>query len=208
MGDWSEWSTCDKVCGGGRSSRQRVCLELDPTLCRGELNQNQLCNKQFCESWGSFEPVGQCQNSQGCGNGVQMFKRTCIGGSQGAPGCQGSDSKQSTCSLAPCPSWSQWSVFGQCENKVRTRSRSCNNGVAGQDCLGTGYETKPCWGYSDNNWSQWGAWSGCQNGQRYRQRACPSIGMCYGSATGSQTCGNNANSWSFGNFANSFFGRK
>jgi len=209
LSDWTEWATCDKMCGGGRSSRQRVCLELDPSLCRGELTQNKLCNTQFCENWGSFEAVGPCTNSQGCGRGVQNFKRTCIGGSQGAPGCQGSDSQQSTCSLPACPSWSAWSQYGQCENKVRTRTRSCVNGLAGQDCQGNAVETKACWSYSDNNWSQWGAWGACQgNRQRYRQRTCPNMGSCYGAASENQNCGQQVNSWSFGNFANSFFGRK
>merc|ERR1712226_845687 len=216
--DWTQWSTCDSQCGGGRSSRQRVCLELDQSMCRGQTNENRLCNTQFCENWGSYEPVGACQNERGCGMGYQSFKRTCIGGVQGAPGCQGSDSKQGTCNLPDCPSWTSWSQFTACENKVRTRTRACTNGVAGQDCAGQAFETKPCWSGSSfggnswgsgNNWSQWGAWGPCQNNMRCRTRTCSRMGMCgFSSATDSQQCGNaNSSGWNFNNFANSFFGK-
>lgn len=211
--DWSEWSDCDSVCGGGRMTRERVCLETDKSLCSGETFQNKLCNTGYCEYWGEFQPVGECQNSRGCGAGVQTFSRLCVGGQPGAPGCQGSDKKQGTCMLKDCPSWSQWTSFTGCENNQRQRSRTCVNGQAGVDCAGAGFEVKPCWGYSDNNWSSWGQWGSCTGNRQYRQRTCPQFGACYGSASENRFCNTNVNSnnnngWSFGNFANSFFGRK
>jgi hypothetical protein len=227
LSDWSEWSDCDKICGGGRSTRQRVCLETDPSQCSGEVFQNKLCNTNYCEYWGEFMPQGECKNSKGCGPGIQYYSRQCVGGQGGAPGCQGSDQKQGTCMLPDCPSWTQWTSFTACENKVRQRSRTCVNGQAGEDCAGAGFEVKPCWGgYNDNNWSEWGSWGqSCTGNRQYRQRTCPQMGACYGSASDSKFCNNdssrgfggnsnggfggssNNNGWSFGNFANSFFGR-
>merc|ERR1711981_719860 len=210
--DWTEWSQCDKNCGGGRSTRQRVCLETDANLCRGESSQNKLCNTNYCEYWGELQPVGECTNSRGCGPGVQYYSRQCIGGSAGAPGCQGNEQKQGTCMLPDCPSWTQWTSYTGCENGNRQRSRTCVNGKAGQDCIGAGFEVKPC--YVQPSWSSWGEWSlDCTGNRRYRQRSCSQMGGCYGDATQSTYCNNNNNNnnnnggWSFGNFANSFFGR-
>jgi len=213
LSDWSEWSDCDKVCGGGRSTRQRVCLESDPNLCSGETFQNKLCNTGYCEYWGEYQPVGECKSSRNCGTGIQNYSRQCVGGMVGSPGCQGSDSKQGTCMLDACPEWSQWTSFTGCENGNRQRSRTCVNGQAGVDCPGAGFEVKAC--YVTPQWSSWGSWSvDCIGNRQYRQRSCPQMGSCYGSASESRFCntynsGNSNNGgWSFGNFANSFFGKK
>ncbi len=43
---WSTWSGCTVLCGGGRRSRMRSCL--NGNICKGEGQEYQDCNLQEC----------------------------------------------------------------------------------------------------------------------------------------------------------------
>ena len=51
-GEWSQWTTCDKKCGGGQRSRERVCIttsSYDAARCEGGAVQREACNEEVCE---------------------------------------------------------------------------------------------------------------------------------------------------------------
>ena len=63
LSDWSEWSTCDKPCGGGQTTRTRkVVTELafNGKPCDGLLKETKACNLSDCE-----EPVGCFETGDG-----------------------------------------------------------------------------------------------------------------------------------------------
>ena len=56
---WSQWSACDKPCGGGKQKRERECNNPTPRFggndCPGLTNRNRqlrLCNTQACSGKG------------------------------------------------------------------------------------------------------------------------------------------------------------
>jgi hypothetical protein len=228
LSNWSNWTDCDKPCGNGRQSRNRYCLDYE-VACNGQLEEAKTCNSSPCEQWSDYAPVGQCQNSRMCGKGMQVYQRECVPSqltvandcstyancNPGALGCSGSDSMTRDCDLAPCPSWSAWAEWSNCEGNKKSRNRICMNGV---DCPGSDIQEESCWGgWSSNsgsnsqwgrttdNWRPWSMWSGCSGGQQYRQRTCQQYGACMGSATEYKNC---ASGWGFSNpaFQNSMFG--
>ena len=52
-GNWSEWTTCTKFCGGGLQRRMRICNNPPPfgtgKNCEGPSFQIQSCSNNFCE---------------------------------------------------------------------------------------------------------------------------------------------------------------
>ena len=51
-GEWSGWSVCSKSCGGGVTSRFRVCDNPPPNdkgkPCNGTSNEEKSCNRHSC----------------------------------------------------------------------------------------------------------------------------------------------------------------
>ena len=50
FGEWTEWSDCTKMCGGGDMYRNRTCIGpwFGGQPCDGQRNQNSTCNEHDC----------------------------------------------------------------------------------------------------------------------------------------------------------------
>ena len=50
--EWGAWSTCSKTCGGGKSTRTRMCNNPSPANggsdCTGDSEESQDCNTETC----------------------------------------------------------------------------------------------------------------------------------------------------------------
>ena len=50
--EWSDWSSCNKPCGGGSRKRSRECVAVsvikNSTKCNGENNEVKICNIHPC----------------------------------------------------------------------------------------------------------------------------------------------------------------
>ena len=113
------------------------------------------------------------------------------------------------CDKGACPNWSPWSSYSSCTATCgggsQRRSRRCNGGVHGRDCIGNTVENKPC------NvqecvvpFEEWGQWSKCtatcgNTGKTHRRRKCNlSQRECYGKMLETKRCGNTpcvSNQW-------------
>ena len=60
-GDWSEWSQCSKLCGGGLRARSKKCEPID--LCYEIAEQRESCNTNPCESSWAWSAWSDCQCS-------------------------------------------------------------------------------------------------------------------------------------------------
>ena len=45
---WSDWTICSATCGGGETTRARVCQEVDGKTCPGAAIEKNNCNEQAC----------------------------------------------------------------------------------------------------------------------------------------------------------------
>ena len=97
-GDWSDWSACDKECGGG--TQTRTCTNPEPQYngldCKGETSQ--ACNVQDCETTPPtceelqncpVPPVVETVCTENCGSAP-----TFAGSSTEAPRCTNGDTTQ------------------------------------------------------------------------------------------------------------------
>ena len=134
VNDWSDWSTCDKPCGGGSKSRTRTVKTQplnDGKICP-VLSETQVCNQIICSTL-------DCQLSEwspwsDCINGTQTRTRTIIKqASQGGAECPNLIETQ------PCKvdcQVGQWAAWGSCSiNGIQTTTRkviqeSLNGGIA------------------------------------------------------------------------------
>ena len=90
---WSPWSACTVSCGGGSTTRSRVCKRPDGSetsetdcVCNGESSQTKSCANDCCPTWhielnGQWTPqrnqsavFSQCPK---CGDGDQISVRLC-----------------------------------------------------------------------------------------------------------------------------------
>jgi hypothetical protein len=213
---WSEWTKCDKLCGGGSQTRTRFVTTKPAnggTECPA-LTELQKCNTQPCaqdckvSNWSGWEAC-----SKTCGGGVQTRTRTII-----QPRINDGTEcptlyEDQVCNTNPCPLdcmvsvWSDWSKCDKpCEGGSQTRTRTvlqqaayngekcpilnesqiCNTQVCPTDCLV----------------SAWSDWSTCANNTQTRTRTITKQASNNGAAcpvlTESQSCtvqplANNAN---------------
>ncbi|XP_032239033.2 coadhesin [Nematostella vectensis] len=119
--EWSEYSKCDKSCGGGVRTRSRYCI--NPTPRHGGKDcehgfshvENMSCNRIRCPSpetsatvladsgggYGKWTNYGVCiANSGNCGEGKRTRTRVC--NNPGGKGCEGPDSESMKCQIR-CP---------------------------------------------------------------------------------------------------------
>ncbi|KAK6195448.1 hypothetical protein SNE40_000877 [Patella caerulea] len=199
-GGWGGWSNfenvgqCSTTCGTGsqRQTRTRQCDNPAPlgggSQCSGSSSEDQTvaCKLRECpvhggwSTWSDYEP-GQCSVSCGTGYQNETSSRDCNNPTPVNSGedCQGDDvrTRQTNCSMDPCPihgGWSTWSDYeqGQCSASCgtgyqnETSSRDCNNPTpsnGGEDCQGDDVRTRetpcsmdPC--PVDGGWGEWSDW--------------------------------------------------
>jgi len=162
--------------------------------CKGNVEDERRCNTEFCEMWSPWQPDSACISDLGperpCGQGKENWKRTCINGEPGAPGCQGPETQQKVCRLAKCPTYGSWSTWSGCNDGTQFRTRDCLNNEQLIGCDGKSSETRSCspkfsggYGMSQNQFNNYGG----QNQNSYN-----SNNYGYGSNYGStNSYGNN-----------------
>jgi len=140
--NWGSWSSCSKICGGGKSNRERTCP--GGVGCSGVMKAERLCNTNSCPaevSWASWGSWTSCTKS--CGSGRSDRYRACSGSK-----CPGDQSEAKWCNTNTCPdlaTWSSWGPWSECTKTCgRGRSdryRSCSGGSV---CQGEGGEGQWC----------------------------------------------------------------
>ncbi|KHN74566.1 Hemicentin-1 [Toxocara canis] len=89
--DWHPWSNCDRPCGGGRMSRERVCQRdgfgfHEGCRCPGQDRELRECNMQPCIPvchWTPWCSWSACSAVEPCTTGIITRSRQCVGD----PGC-------------------------------------------------------------------------------------------------------------------------
>ncbi|XP_078487952.1 uncharacterized protein LOC100179634 isoform X3 [Ciona intestinalis] len=183
VSDWSDWSACSRSCGGGTRSQSRGCFlgqtRTRSNQCEGGLTVVENCNVQTCPYWEQWSPYSPC--SVTCGRGTSFRLRQCLDGEVGMLGCIGEVSDNKTCTSSNCPFWTEWGSWGGCDKScgtgLRTRLRTCFNGVEGNPgCLGSNSERGECSTEPCPQWTNWSPWSTCDvtcaGGSQTRRRIC------------------------------------
>eukprot|EP00931_Biecheleriopsis_adriatica_P096084 TRINITY_DN6972_c0_g1_i3.p1 TRINITY_DN6972_c0_g1~~TRINITY_DN6972_c0_g1_i3.p1 ORF type:complete len:1953 (-),score=306.09 TRINITY_DN6972_c0_g1_i3:279-6137(-) len=183
---WTEWSTCDKHCGGGQRYREQKLLSPahgGGTCISRPMKQVQACNEQDCKledndcvlsAWGEWS---EC--SAKCETGVhrrtrQVDRRAGPGGKgcktalMELESCQGSDCQRVDCR------WGQWDPWSDCScscgggTKRRNRQVAVSPKGGGMLCdVLDKSEAAPCNTIScestcvDGVWGEWTSWSEC-----------------------------------------------
>lgn len=196
---WSDWSTCNVVCGFGTTERFRECKHPAPMFgghhCEGPELELIECNTGIpCPihgNWSPWSPWERC--SAVCGIGQKRRMRVCDnpppahGGSQ----CVGLPEEVIDCDTRlPCPidgNWAPWSGWSACDvpcgSGLQMRLRTCTNPkpmFGGVVCIGPPKEKRGCdSGVScpiHGHWSPWSEWSVCGSkcgeGFQIRIREC------------------------------------
>jgi hypothetical protein len=124
LSEWSEWSTCDKICGGGTQTRKRTYTPSafggreDPD--KDKLLETQTCNTDVCKIDGKMsnwvDVDGKCRSGEtdtsteiSCGSGTKKQTRTYLPGSNGGIELGENDperlktSQWIECAKDPCP---------------------------------------------------------------------------------------------------------
>ena len=163
---WSEWSHCSESCGGGTSTRIRMCLGGDASCDIYEFELDQAaCNEWACveSQWGEWSP---CEDNWQYRERCNEDHFECEFEEQG---CSSSDT------FAAEAEWSEW---GPCNPNTLKREREmCSNE------WGCEIEEENCEGMNDNDNEEevddgvWGNWSPCVGGLKSRHK-CSKEGFC------------------------------
>jgi len=103
-GQWSEWSECTKLCGGGNRRMERLCLSANFRRCTDPLVINENCNTEACSGpglWGEWSEWSKCTAT--CSGGQRRRYRSCQGAEIGAEGCDSIPEEIDNCNTSPCP---------------------------------------------------------------------------------------------------------
>ncbi|XP_052284771.1 SCO-spondin-like isoform X2 [Dreissena polymorpha] len=191
---WNGWATCSVSCGGGTTSRDRICTyEVGPRgdNCAGPTDESKACEANPCPvdgQWSQWSQFTPCVET--CGNGTKTRNRTCeyTAGHPHGAACPGPDTDAESCNTAPCPVdgvWVLWNAWTSCNvtcgGGSRNRTRECRYPIPqhGAYCVGNDSETETC---NTNlcpvngHWSAWDSWGSCtvtcDIGKHFRNRTC------------------------------------
>uniref|UniRef100_A0A7M5WWB1 Hemicentin-1 n=2 Tax=Clytia hemisphaerica TaxID=252671 RepID=A0A7M5WWB1_9CNID len=190
LSDWTQWSTCEKPCGGSIVNRTRVCDNPPPSRggsqCFGKTVETKMecvmpCPESKTDgSWSPWSDWSSCPK-QCTRNGGSLIKRyrqcnmppPMFGGKP----CPGNSTEEIIGCFDVCPvdgGFSQWSSFTPCSRSCGTgfksRYRLCNDpvpqGSTAQNCTGAFNEAKHCRlaiceGAVNGKWGSWSQWSSC-----------------------------------------------
>jgi len=125
--NWSSYSMCSAVCGGGTEKRYRGCIKPKPANggaeCVGKYEESRKCNESPCPVDGGFSnwsAYSTCTKT--CGSGTQSRSRSCTNPSpaHGGKNCDifGATNEIRYCNTHACPVpiSSEYSTT-TCENK-------------------------------------------------------------------------------------------
>ena len=213
-GEYTEWSTCSKSCGGGQKTRSRSEVKearYGGTPCEGPSIEEKPCNTETCRidcKWDSFGAWSSCSKS--CGEGEKRRERPRPSPAvNGGKECEGSTTEIESCNLGNCPINCMWGEFGEWSScskpcgegeKSRTRSKLKEAENGGNPCYGDSIETESCNRHScpiDCRWNVFGEWSlcskSCGEGEKSRVRSKLNSATnggkdCMGSTTEMQVC--------------------
>jgi hypothetical protein len=216
--EWTDWTACTELCGGGTRNRTRECNNPLPAYggkdCEGSNIDQEACNEGPCPingGWSEWTDWTAC--TELCGGGTRNRTRECNNPLPAYEGkvCEGSNIDQEACNEDPCPingGWSEWTDWTACTELcgggTRNRTRECNNPLPayeGKDCEGSNIAQEACNEGPcpiNGGWSDWSAWSACSKtcggGVQYSRRTCSNpkadIGgePCTGPDEKSQVC--------------------
>ena len=111
-----------------------VFKSLDPSQNRFLRNIPKILTPTFkaCVLFGPWYDTSVC--SKPCGGGELTQERVCLNGNS----CVGATTQTLACNQQACPvvaSWSEWAAWGscseECDGGIMTRTRTCQNGAAG-----------------------------------------------------------------------------
>uniref|UniRef100_H2Y3E3 Hemicentin-1 n=1 Tax=Ciona intestinalis TaxID=7719 RepID=H2Y3E3_CIOIN len=199
---WGMWSSCSATCGGGTRTHTRTCVNGQPgdVGCRGITEQEDGCNPQPCPIFDDWSSWSDC--SVTCGAGSRHHSRQCINGVFGDIGCDdGTMLDRENCNLSPCPAWSDWSNWNNCDKTCgggqQDRSRQCL--PEGSECPGASSEYRSCNPAACPYWSPWTDFGACTvtcgGGSRTKARTCVNGAVgdvgCIGMAMEDESCNSN-----------------
>lgn len=169
---WSDWSECSVVCGGGRRSRSRTCLNgaFGDDGCKGDTTETDICNLfvsftivlltltsikilylQSCPTWSAWVAWSDC--SAECGLGERRRSRSCVSlltDEVALISCVGDSFHTESCIRGECPDWAQWGTWSSCSDRcgeegTQTRRRVCVNSQIGDEgCDGSSFDLQQC----------------------------------------------------------------
>ena len=78
--------------------------------------------------------------------------------------CNRREEQMTKCRVRDCPYYGIWSAWSECAVSCGTglisRSRTCDNGVAGIDCVGDKYQQSECYA-TEKGFTMWSDWTEC-----------------------------------------------
>ncbi|CDJ47042.1 thrombospondin type 1 domain-containing protein, putative [Eimeria brunetti] len=198
LGDWSEWSDCSALCGGGTRQRFRSVEAFEVgggRPCTGSKEEAEACNMQPCEpfcpvsEWSEWtECSSPCLPQDGSETTRRRYREVLREPPPHARGiCPPVEEVQRGCNAdIPCPidcEYTPWTSWGDCEGECdvgqRRRARRILSEAqfGGEPCAETeqtadcSLETACIRDCLLSNWSEWGPCSAtCGGGYKQRHR--------------------------------------